>query len=46
MMAEGEASTSRPTWWHELTPTERQREIEELATLLWLAQPTADQQAA
>jgi hypothetical protein len=42
----GEASTNRPTWWHQLTPTERQREIEELEALLRLARPAAEQQAA
>ena len=42
----GEASTNRPAWWHQLTPTERQREIEELEALLRLAQPAAEQQAA
>jgi len=41
-----EVSVVRPTWWHKLTPTERQREIEELETLLQLAQPAAEQQAA
>ena len=41
-----EGSVSRPTWWHQLTPTERQHEIEELEALLRLAQPAAEQQAA
>jgi len=41
-----EVSVIRPTWWHELTPTERQRENEELEMLLRLAQPTPEQQAA
>jgi hypothetical protein len=39
-------STSRPAWWHQLTPIEREREIEELETLLRLAQRTTEQQAA
>ena len=46
MTVSGEVSTSRPAWWYQLTSTERQREIEELETLLRLAQPVAEQQAA
>jgi hypothetical protein len=45
-MLNAEVSVIRPTWWHELTPTERQREIEELEALLRLVQPAAEQQAA
>jgi hypothetical protein len=41
-----EESTSRPAWWHQLTPIEREREIEELETLLRLAQRALEQQAA
>ena len=46
MTVNGEGSASRPTWWYRLTPTEREREIDELEALLRLVQPAAEQQAA